>query len=639
MKQAAVARPYTYRWLVRLALPLIAADARSGHIDDLYYDAGFLPLPRHFYYPIPEIDDLEARGVWDMRASLAGCRFEEQDCLDLFLRLCAKYGGECSWKHHDTGDDIDFTTSNRNFSFGCAASTHMMLRDLEPRLVIEIGSGNSSKVIAHALEMNGGGAHLVIDPYPSPLVTGGLRGRTTVIQDRVEVQPLDVFAELGAGDVLFIDSTHVVRIGGDVNFELLELLPRLAEGVVVHIHDVSLPYEYDRTYARGPRRYLWTEQYLLQAFLTLNDQFEVLLPMYLIQRDHADEFAQSLRAFDPTLHTVRKHEFLDPAEAGRIVRPTAAAPTTGHTDDERDHVEDTLVLGGGGFVGRAIQRRVAAESGRYVFAVRADATTETHGVRTLQIDLLDESRVGEVARFNHAIWVAGNANHGLGWSDPSKDIASQVITLLRFLRHFTGILTMLSSQAVYFGLSGGVREDVDHVPNMPYGFAKLAAEQYARWALEAGRLDRLWIHRLMYAFGEGEKPGRLLPRCFRASREGGRVTVAGGGRSFLNPLPVGFLADVLVESAEQMRSEALGFTEVTNVNHPEPWTVLDVVNWVRDRNTFDLEVVESGEHWPVTFHGSVNRLLGWLDRWDMAFPDVRTSLLEYEDQLARRTAG
>src|SRR5205809_130172 len=93
---------------------------------------------------------------------------------------------------------------------------------------------------------------------------------------RVEYVDLEFFSQLDSGDILFIDSSHTVRIGGDVNYLFLKVLPRLKPGVIVHIHDIFLPFEYRRDWVMDEFRF-WTEQYLLQAFLTFNSEFEVLM--------------------------------------------------------------------------------------------------------------------------------------------------------------------------------------------------------------------------------------------------------------------------------------------------------------------------------------------------------------------------
>ena len=114
-----------------------------------------------------------------------------------------------------------------------------------------------------------------IEPYPDAMLQRGLPGLSKLIRARVEEVELDVFTSLDENDILFIDSSHVVRVGGDVNYEILEILPRLKPGVIVHVHDICLPAEYPREDMLG-RGLFFTEQYLLQAFLAFNYAFEVI---------------------------------------------------------------------------------------------------------------------------------------------------------------------------------------------------------------------------------------------------------------------------------------------------------------------------------------------------------------------------
>jgi len=92
-------------------------------------------------------------------------------------------------------------------------------------------------------------------------------------------------------DILFIDSSHTVRIGGDVNFLILEILPKLKPGVIIHFHDIPIPNEYPKIYYLNPKfRVFWTESYLLQAFLSLNVEFEILMAIGFIMKVHDEEF-------------------------------------------------------------------------------------------------------------------------------------------------------------------------------------------------------------------------------------------------------------------------------------------------------------------------------------------------------------
>ena len=113
-----------------------------------------------------------------------------------------------------------------------------------------------------------------IDPYPKMELMAGLPGLTRLIREKAENVEPDFFSQLEAGDILFIDSSHVVRTGGEINFLYLEVLPRLKPGVLVHVHDIFLPREYPRDWFFR-LRHSWTEQYLLQAFLIFNRAYSV----------------------------------------------------------------------------------------------------------------------------------------------------------------------------------------------------------------------------------------------------------------------------------------------------------------------------------------------------------------------------
>ena len=313
------------RWLLRespLSPPLLRAFAKlyrvtalNGQGSDFCLREGFLPLPVHFYSPVPDIADLEARRVWDARSPLAGVDFREEAQEALVASLGAEFGEECRWPLGATGNPADFHLDNPSFSFGCAASTHCLLRRFRPATVIEIGSGNSSRVIAAAIRRNreaghGRGRHVVVDPYADAVLSGGAFPDTEVVAQRVELLPPAFFDRLGEGDVLFIDSGHAVRIGGDVNFLFLEVLPRLAPGVVVHVHDIAIPYEYPKAYAtRETFRQFWTEQYLLQAFLCFNREFEVLLAMNWLMTDRSDAFRRAFPGYDPAVHPFHSGSF------------------------------------------------------------------------------------------------------------------------------------------------------------------------------------------------------------------------------------------------------------------------------------------------------------------------------------------
>ncbi len=288
--------------------------AETGIGTDECLKHGCLPMLVHFYSPVPDIEDLRARWVWDRRSSMAGIDMREAQQLELLAELGHEFGHECQWPHEPSGDSSQFFTNNSGFSYGCAAVTHAIIRKCRPRRVIEVGSGSSSRVIAAALRMNARETgreadYTIVDPYLEADLTS-LPGVSHVLKQRVELLDIDVFKGLSANDVLFVDSGHTVRIGGDVNFLILDVLPILAAGTIVHFHDIPLPYEYAEVYSTNPRfRMFWTEAYLLQAFLCHNQAYEVLLAMNFLMLDRTKDFRSAWIHYDPSVHRYPSHSF------------------------------------------------------------------------------------------------------------------------------------------------------------------------------------------------------------------------------------------------------------------------------------------------------------------------------------------
>jgi hypothetical protein len=173
---------------------------------------------------------------------------------------------------------------------------YCMVRHFQPRLIIEVGSGFSSLLLGQAAAKNGDAPLVCIEPFPREFLRKGFPGLRTLVEKNVQQIDLEFFSQLDPGDILFIDSSHTVKIGGDVNYLFLEVLPRLKPGVIVQVHDIFLPFEYRRDWVLDEFRF-WTEQYLLQAFLIFNSEFEVLLGNYYLSHYHA----QQLKAVFPEL--------------------------------------------------------------------------------------------------------------------------------------------------------------------------------------------------------------------------------------------------------------------------------------------------------------------------------------------------
>ena len=183
-----------------------------------------------------------------------------------------------------------------NASYGRVGADllHGVVRGLKPGRIVELGSGHSTLFMAAAAERNraeGIETELrTFDPYPS-VARPDLPGLASLEPVRAQDVPLDVFTSLAAGDVLFVDTTHTVKLDSDVNRIVLDVLPALGPGVLVHVHDIFLPYEYPRRW-HEESGFHWAEQYLLQAFLAGNPGFEVRAATFALCRDRPDAMAR-----------------------------------------------------------------------------------------------------------------------------------------------------------------------------------------------------------------------------------------------------------------------------------------------------------------------------------------------------------
>lgn len=252
---------------------------------------------RDFYSPLPVIGALERHAQrWKRPSALAGVDYDLEAMKARLTSLLAAHGEE--WAAHPSYAATKRSLYGPGFTEVDAQLLYLMVRAEKPRRVIEVGSGLSSYYLHLAGVENAKGGrplHLTsIDPFPF----AGLARLAEIEVVPREVQDVDfaTFGRLGAGDLLFIDSTHVVKIDGDVPYLFLEVIPRLAPGVLVHVHDVhfpwNVPYPPDR-YVLEPRwPTYWTEAMLLQAFLAFNRDFEIVLSAPLL-RHHDEAFLQA----------------------------------------------------------------------------------------------------------------------------------------------------------------------------------------------------------------------------------------------------------------------------------------------------------------------------------------------------------
>jgi Methyltransferase domain len=219
--------------------------------------------------------------------------------------------------------DDGFVLDNRYYEHGDAELAYAVVRHLRPQRVLELGSGSSTLVLARACRANERAGHRTelhsVDPAPARDVDADLPGLTSHRRLRAQEVPLAEFRSLAASDVLFVDTSHTVKLGGEVAWLVLDVLPLLATGVWVHFHDIWLPYEYHRVLVEDMEMH-WAEQYLLQAFLAGNPAFEVTLATQAIARADPgglESLVPSYRGDNfPTSFWLRRTESPLPAASG-----------------------------------------------------------------------------------------------------------------------------------------------------------------------------------------------------------------------------------------------------------------------------------------------------------------------------------
>jgi predicted O-methyltransferase YrrM len=238
--------------------------------------------PGHFYSPLTTPGDVRRARAWaDATNQLPGIDLRDEQQLALAAELSPFL------KEGATG--ARYNPVNPQYGPADAAVYRAMLNYLKPRRIIEVGSGFSTAVALDEIDSSLPGVELTcIEPYPDRLLglmRDGDHDALTLLREPVQAVPFSIYEQLASGDVLFIDSTHVAKAGSDVNWLLLHVMPRLAPGVVVHVHDIFWPFEYPATWLNEHRD--WTEDYLLHAFLIGNAQWEIILFSSWLWQCHA----------------------------------------------------------------------------------------------------------------------------------------------------------------------------------------------------------------------------------------------------------------------------------------------------------------------------------------------------------------
>ncbi len=268
----------------------------------LLRNIGYTLITDHFYQPIPNRQEIMTYAGKERPLSSIEWHLDKQT--ELVKYLLEKYALE--FNNKEIFSAFGYSEDSSGLISGDAEVLYAMVREKKPDRVIEIGSGGSTKIIAAALKMNfienSQKSQLIsIEPYPQDFLKDFANVSKdflefSLLTQKVEAVDLSVFESLQTNDILFVDSSHVFKSGSDVEFEFLQVYPRLQTGVLVHIHDIFFPYDYPIEWNLKESRY-WNEQYFLETFLQFNKKFEVLASLSMLSYYKNSVFLESINAY------------------------------------------------------------------------------------------------------------------------------------------------------------------------------------------------------------------------------------------------------------------------------------------------------------------------------------------------------
>lgn len=266
--------------------------------------AGWHLTRADFLSPIPIVAELP-ESLWTTESALPGIDMRDKAQVTMLRGFKKRFAAEYDALPRTSPDGTHkrYFLNNSAFESVDAEIYYSMLRSQKPKRVVEIGSGWSTLLSLEALRRNADEGHpcqvVAIEPYPHQFLRDAVAANSDVVElwDKpLQEVPVSFFEEMGEGDFLFIDSSHVLKAGSDVQYEFLEILPRVPSGVVVHVHDIFLPLEYPRSWVVDEHRF-WNEQYLLQAYLIHNTRVEVLWGGAWMYVRHPDELAKAIASY------------------------------------------------------------------------------------------------------------------------------------------------------------------------------------------------------------------------------------------------------------------------------------------------------------------------------------------------------
>jgi hypothetical protein len=279
----------------------------------IFNAVGIYPIRDHYYEPMYNHKKYLGHSLLDARR-LPGIELNEKGQLSWLNKF--EYADELMRFPSMPTTDGSYYYKNPNFAEGDAECLYSLIRLCKPKRIIEIGSGFSTLMARAAISQNQREDgeylchHQCIEPFEMHWLEG-IKG-IEVIREKVEKVDLSLFQQLGSNDILFIDSSHMVRPQSDVLTECLEILPTLNKGVLVHIHDIFTPSDYLEHWLQDEVKF-WNEQYLLEAFLSCNPHFEIIAAVNYLNRNFPVEvgkkfpmLVQNSKHIEPGSFWIRK---------------------------------------------------------------------------------------------------------------------------------------------------------------------------------------------------------------------------------------------------------------------------------------------------------------------------------------------
>lgn len=261
--------------------------------------------PGHYYSTIPDLEEVERnkKRIYD-NETIRGIDLRQEQQYALLHELKEYYNTiPYDFFNPDQNDALDlrYKMNGAFYRYSDAVFLHCMMRKYRPKRIVEIGSGYSSAIMldTNELFLDNMGRMTFVEPYPEERLNNLLRQEdeqhATVLKSFIQDIDPAVYTSLGENDILFVDSSHVSKVGSDVNFIFFDILPQLKRGVLIHFHDIFFPFELPVVWTTE-WKWFWNENYILRAFLMNNPDYEIILFNSLLHRRYHQWFEQEMPA-------------------------------------------------------------------------------------------------------------------------------------------------------------------------------------------------------------------------------------------------------------------------------------------------------------------------------------------------------